>query len=90
MWFVVMKHNISIIFILSLLMLSLLVVPVAGAADGDKTLVKEMVQAPADYSVDLGIYDYYHDLLRFLDDAASDFFRQWYTNWRLYRLILPG
>ena len=46
-----MKLKISIIIFLSLLLLSLLVVPPAGAAEGGKSMLKEMVQAPGDYSV---------------------------------------
>ena len=46
-----MKQKIGVITLLLLLLLSLLVVPVAGAADGDKALIKEMVQSPDDYGV---------------------------------------
>ena len=68
-----MRIKISIIILLSLLLLSLLVVSVAGAADGDKVVIKEMVQAPGGYSV--GFYtfnrfdrmdDMYESLSRYL------------------------
>ena len=46
-----MKRKVGIVVLLSLLLLSLPVVSVAGAADGDKAVIKEMVQAPGDYGV---------------------------------------
>ena len=45
-----MKHRISVALVLSL-MLSMLFMPLAVSADDDKSIVKEMVQAPGDYSV---------------------------------------
>ena len=81
-----MKHNISIVLILSLLLLSLLVVPVAGATDGDKALVKDMVQSPADHSVSLTPYDY---LMHWADRYhfnAQDYLRHSWTDLRFYRI----
>ena len=40
--------------LLSLLLLSVLAVPMAGAVDNGKSIIKEMVQAPTDYSVGMG------------------------------------
>ena len=45
-----MKSRIIMTLLLSLVFVSL-AVPLAGAADGGKALVKEMVQEPGDYSV---------------------------------------
>ena len=45
-----MKYKISAV-LLSSLMLSVLLMPVAFAADDGKSIIKGMVQAPADYSV---------------------------------------
>ena len=45
-----MKSRIIMALLLSLLLVSL-IVPLSGAAEGDKVAIKEMVQAPGDYSV---------------------------------------
>ena len=44
-----MKSKISAVLMLSL-MLSMIFMPLTVAADGGKSIVKEMVQAPVDYS----------------------------------------
>jgi hypothetical protein len=53
-----MKHKISAILMLSL-MLSMLLMPMAVSADTGKSIIKEMVQAPTDYSVGGGGSPYY-------------------------------
>ena len=45
-----MKYRISVVLLLSL-MLSMLFMPMVVAADDGKSIIKGMVQAPADYSV---------------------------------------
>ena len=52
-----MKHKISAILILSLI-LSMLLMPLAVSADNGKSIIKNMVQAPADYSVGINPDDY--------------------------------
>ena len=47
-----LKRRIGLLVILVLLLIQL-ALPVAGAGDG-KSLLKEMVQSPEDYSVNLG------------------------------------
>ena len=65
-----MKSRIIMALLLSLLFASL-VVPLAGADDGSKALVKEMVQEPGDYSVGSSFHpidrmdDMYQSLGRF-------------------------
>ena len=46
-----MIRKLPFFLILSILLLSLLVLPVAGAGDGSKAIIKEMVQSPDDYNV---------------------------------------
>ena len=76
-----MKKRIGVTILLSLLLLSLLVVPSAVAAEGDKSLIKDMVQSPADYSVNHG--------------PVSDFIRLYSTPywrvlmWSFDRLPVP-
>ena len=81
-----MKNKIGMTILLSLLLLSLLVVPVAGAADGVKALVKEMVQAPGEYSVGLNYFDYYTELMRWEDGGWQYMLRNLMTDFRLFRL----
>ena len=50
-----MKQRISAVLMLSL-MLSMLLLPLSASADTGKSIVKEMVQSPADYSVNNGNY----------------------------------
>ena len=52
-----MKHRIGAFLMLSL-MLSMLFIPLAVSADDGKSIIKGMVQAPADYSVGINHYDY--------------------------------
>ena len=59
-----MKHKISAILMLSL-MLSMILMPMAVSADNGKSIIKNMVQAPTDYSVGLEPGDYeIDDLVR--------------------------
>ena len=50
-----MKHRISAVLLLSL-MLSMLFIPLAVTADDGKSIIKGMVQAPTDYSVGITPY----------------------------------
>ena len=50
-----MEYRISAVLLVSL-MLSMLFMPLAVAADDGKSIIKEMVQAPADYSVGIIIF----------------------------------
>ena len=52
-----MKYKLSVVMLLSL-MLSMLFMPIVVAADDGKAVVKEMVQAPADYGVGLTLSPY--------------------------------
>lgn len=82
-----MKHKISAILMLSL-MLSMTFMPMAVSADDGKSIIKDMVQAPSDYSVGITIWDYIFDdfwgrgYLGYMD--AYD--RAWYPPWKFFRL----
>jgi hypothetical protein len=79
-----MKRRISFFLILSILFLSLIVVPVASAGDGGKSIIKEMVQSPGDYNV--GPFLPVDPFFR-LDGAQQDFSR--YFTWWFERLASP-
>ena len=84
-----MKHKVGVVLLLYLSLMSLLVVPVAGATDGDKALVKDMVQSPGDYSVGLTQFDYYTEMFRYEYGGFIDMLRNEMQLWRLYRLVPP-
>ena len=79
-----MKSRISFFLLLSILLLSLLVVPIAGAGDGGKSIIKEMVQSPGDYNVGPAIPA--EPFFR-LEGAFNDFSR--FFSWWFGRLFSP-
>ena len=84
-----MRKRISVVFILSLL-IGAMAMPLAVAVDNDKNIIKEMVQAPADYSVSLNWWDYLmHWGLRYYYNY-EDFPRHEWNDWRFYRLTPMG
>ena len=89
-----MKYKIVAILMLSL-MLSMLLMPLAVAADDGKSIIKEMVQAPADYSVGNGIlspYGFYELLGRGIlgyGDAYGRIDVYYPPNWAFLRLPIP-
>ena len=85
-----MEHRTIAILLLSL-MLSMLVMPLAIAIEDSKSVIKGMVQSPADYSVGLKPWDYRIWALTgrlFLDyDRAYDRIEVYYPpNWVFWRL----
>ena len=86
-----MKHRISAVLMLSL-MLSMLFMPLAVSADDGKSIIKEMVQTPADYSIGLDQNDYaIVDLYGryYLDNNWDTYSRvnvYWPPNWVFWRL----
>ena len=86
-----MKHRIIAVMLLSL-MLSMLFMPLAVIADDSKSIIKGMVQAPADYSVGFTKFDYgflhlygrYH-LGGYLD-AYDRVWVYWPLEWVFWRL----
>ena len=89
-----MKYRISAFLLLSL-MLSMLFMPLAVTADGGKSIIKEMVQTPGEYSVGNGLISPY----TFLDllgrgglgyfDAYNRAF-MYMPDWVFWRLPAPG
>ena len=74
------------------LMFSFLIMPVAGADDSGKAVIKNMVQSPADYSVGIGVYDYLiYDLWGRAYLGNSDIYGRVYANLGdvFWRLTLP-
>ena len=80
-----MRGKIGVAILVSLL-LSMLLVPVSIGSEGDKAVIKEMVQAPADYSVSLVPGDYLITGDRYYRNV-DDYPRNMLTGYRLYRLI---
>ena len=88
-----MKYRIITVMLLSL-MISMLFMPLAVAADDSKSILKEMVQAPADYSVGSMFNPYvFWDLWGrgFLGgyDDTYDRIGVYYPDWVFWRLYLP-
>ena len=81
-----MMRRIGVVIILSIL-LGTLAMPLAGASDSGKLLVKDMVQSPAEYSIaGLMPWDYQIPGERYYIDP-SEMLRQYTVGYRLFRLI---
>ena len=89
-----MKHRISVILILSL-MLSMLFIPLAVSAQEGKSIIKDMVQAPADYIVGFdqwkyGIVNLWDRYFMGYNDSYNRI-NVYYPDWVFWRLsIVPG
>jgi hypothetical protein len=83
-----MKYKISAVLMLSL-MLSMLFMPLAVAADDGKSIIKGMVQAPGDYSVGLITPSKYaiHELDRDLSPGYYMSRYNMYFPWAFLRLV---
>ena len=84
-----MRNKIGVAFILFVL-LGIIAMPLVGVADSDKAIIKEMVQAPADYSVSLLPEDYLMHWAERYNDNTNDFPRHQWFDWRLYRLSIQN
>ena len=83
-----MKFKISVSLLVSLLFMMLLI-PVSIGADDGKSILKEMVQAPEDYSVGFWPDEYLmHWGLRYFFNPF-EYPRQSWFDGRYYRLISP-
>ncbi|GAG46756.1 unnamed protein product [marine sediment metagenome] len=84
-----MKYRIGISLTLFLL-ISMLFMPLAVSADDGKSIIKEMVQAPADYSVGLIISPYaIFEIDRFIMSGYGDIDGRlfMYPNWVFLRIF---
>ena len=69
-------------------MISMLFMPIAVTADDGKSIIKEMVQAPADYDVSLNPWDYkiIHLWGRGVGYDIYDRIWVYYPDWVFFRL----
>ena len=74
--------------VILLVLIGSLAMPLTGAADSGKAVIKQMVQSPEDYSVALMPWDYLIPGDRYYRDIG-DFPRNMWTGFRLYRLMPP-
>ena len=88
-----MKYRISVVLLLSL-MLSMLFIPMAVAADDGKSIIKEMVQSPADYCVGNGFLSPY-TFLELLGRGSLGYYHAYdrafmsIPDWFFWRLLAP-
>ena len=84
-----MRKKIGVTFILFVL-LGTMAMPMVIAADSDKTIIKEMVQAPAEYSVSLMPDDYLMHWAERYYTNYDDYPRHVWSDYRFYRLGMPN
>ena len=83
-----MRNRITVTLLL-LILLATMAMPLVGAAEGDKAVIKEMVQAPSDYSVSLMPWQYLMHYAERYYDNTNDFPRHEWFDYRFYRLSMP-